>query len=55
MGTIVTEADNVELNGKPVRIEKQDIYHASQTPQYVTTVRDPQGRKTVMDLVQGIN
>jgi pseudouridine synthase len=56
MGTIVTEADNVELNGKPVRIEKNKIYIMLHKPrEYVTTVRDPQGRKTVMDLVQGIN
>lgn len=56
MGATVSAADKVEFNGKPVRIEKSKVYIMLHKPrEYVTTAHDPQGRKTVMDLIQGLN
>jgi len=56
LGTTVSEADKVEFNGKPVRIEKNKVYIMLHKPrEYVTTVHDPQGRRTVMDLIQDLN
>ena len=56
MGAIVSEADKVEFNGKPVSIEKNKVYIMLNKPrEYVTTMHDPQGRKTVMDLIRNLN
>ena len=56
LGTTVSATDKVELNGKPVSIEKNKVYIMLNKPSgYVTTVHDPQGRKTVMDLIQDLN
>ncbi len=56
MGTTVTAKDRVEVDGKPVRLEKNKVYILLHKPKgYVTTVHDPEGRDTVMDLIQGID
>jgi len=55
MGVSVTSEDRVEVDGKPVRLEKNKVYILLHKPKgYVTTVHDPQGRDTVMDLLQGV-
>lgn len=55
MGTTVTEKDRVEVNGKLVRLEKKKAYILMHKPRgYVTTVHDPEGRKTVLDLIDGV-
>lgn len=55
MGTIVSNGDRVEVDGKPIRKEKKLVYIMLNKPAgYVSTVSDPQGRKTVLDLVKGV-
>lgn len=55
MGITVSAHDLVECDGKPVVPEENPVYIMLNKPEgYVTTVSDPQGRKTVMDLVEGI-
>lgn len=55
MGVTVTSKDRVEVDGKPVRLEKKKVYILLHKPKgYVTTVHDPEGRNTVMDLIQGV-
>lgn len=62
-GVIVTEQgvkidpdrDVVKVNGKPVKTEEELVYLLLNKPSgYVTTVSDPQGRPTVMDLLQDV-
>lgn len=49
------ERDVVKVNGKPVRPEEELVYLLLNKPAgYVTTVSDPQGRPTVMDLLQDV-
>src|SRR5437879_2827310 len=62
-GQIVTELgskadiehDHIRVNGKLLHGPEQPIYLAMNKPKgYVTTLRDPEGRPTVMDLLRGI-
>ena len=62
-GRVVTElgaradptVDDVTVDCRPVRLPKEHAYLALHKPAgYVTTVRDPQGRPTVMSLVPPI-
>ena len=47
----VNEMDEVIFNGKRIRLDQQTIVYVMNKPKgYITTARDPQGRKTVMDL-----
>jgi 23S rRNA pseudouridine2605 synthase len=47
--------DHVKVDGKLIRAPEHLVYLALHKPKNcVTTVSDPQGRETVMDLVQGI-
>lgn len=44
--------DTIQLDGKILTLEKKKIYILLNKPRgYVTTVNDPQGRPTVMDLI----
>ena len=52
LGTTVAEADVVTLDEKPVAIAAERIYLAlNKPPNVVTTLHDPQGRRTIVDLL----
>src|SRR3954466_4630282 len=62
-GTVVTElgtkadaeADHLRVNGKLRQREPRHIYLLLNKPKgYVTTVKDPEERPTVMDLIRGV-
>jgi 23S rRNA pseudouridine2605 synthase len=62
-GTIITELgskadlerDHIKVDGKLLHAPKRLVYIALNKPTgYVTTVSDPQGRNTVMDLIKGV-
>jgi 23S rRNA pseudouridine2605 synthase len=62
-GSVVTElgsradaaVDRITLDGRPVRIESERVYILLNKPVgYVTTMKDPQGRPVVTDLLKGI-
>ena len=62
-GTVVTElgsradasGDRITLDGRPLRIEAERIYILLNKPAgYVTTLKDPQGRPVVTDLLKGV-
>ncbi len=53
LGTKVLRTDAVMFHNQPVRIEKKVYVLLNKPKDYVTTVDDPQKRKTVMDLVRG--
>ena len=48
------ERDKISIDGTPLPRREQFLYFALYKPKgYVTTVNDPQGRPTVMDLMRG--
>jgi 23S rRNA pseudouridine2605 synthase len=49
------ERDHIKVDGKLLRPPRRLVYIALNKPKgYVTTVSDPQGRPTVMDLIKGV-
>ncbi|MDR3747714.1 MAG: pseudouridine synthase [Acidobacteriota bacterium] len=47
--------DNIKVNGKPLSGPERHVYLLLHKPKgYVTTVTDPEGRPTVLDLVRGV-
>lgn len=56
LGTKVSEDDVISLDGREVPVRKDSpVYIILNKPKgYITTVKDPQGRKTVMDLVSNL-
>jgi 23S rRNA pseudouridine2605 synthase len=60
-GSVITEPgfkvsgkEEVKVNGKKVSIQKELVYILLNKPKdYITTSDDPQGRKTVLDLIKG--
>jgi len=51
LGTTVGKGDEVRLEGKLVRPEKPVYILMNKPKDIITTLRDPRGRKTVMDLI----
>lgn len=55
-GHKVNEKDEVKVNGKKISIQKELVYILLNKPKdYITTSEDPQGRKTIMDLMKGVS
>lgn len=55
MGLKVCDSDLISVDGRKLKTEESKVYVILNKPKgYVTTVSDPEGRKTVMDLVTGI-
>lgn len=55
-GHKVLETDEVTFNGKKVTVQKELVYILLNKPKdYITTSNDPQGRKTIMDLMKGVS
>ena len=49
------ELDHIRVNGKLLHGPEQHVYLLMNKPKgYVTTLRDPEGRPTVMDLLHGV-
>jgi 23S rRNA pseudouridine2605 synthase len=49
------DADRIEVDGRPLRLEQPKAYLLLNKPAgYVTTARDPQGRKLVNDLLRDV-
>src|SRR5712691_9472938 len=49
------ERDHIRVNGKLLHGVERHVYLLMNKPKgYVTTVHDPEGRPTVMDLLRGI-
>jgi 23S rRNA pseudouridine2605 synthase len=52
-GFRVTRGDKIQVNGKPVSINERFVYILLNKPKdFITTTEDPQGRKTVLDIVK---
>jgi 23S rRNA pseudouridine2605 synthase len=50
------DADHIKVDGKPLRGAERHVYLLLNKPKgYVTTVSDPEGRPTVMDLVKNVS
>lgn len=55
-GHKVTDKDEVKVNGKKISIQKELVYILLNKPKdYITTSEDPQGRRTIMDLMRGVS
>lgn len=55
LGTRVGDGDRVEVDGKEIRPAEKQVYIMLNKPAgYVTTSRDQFSRKTVLDLIQGV-
>ena len=49
----VSQSDIIKVNGKKISLQKNLVYILINKPKdYITTTDDPEGRKTVMDLVK---
>jgi 23S rRNA pseudouridine2605 synthase len=52
-GFKVSERDEIKVNGKQINIRKNMVYVLLNKPKdFITTTEDPQGRKTVLDLIK---
>ncbi|HET6373181.1 MAG TPA: pseudouridine synthase [Candidatus Polarisedimenticolia bacterium] len=63
-GTVVTtpgtrvdpERDHIKIDGKRIKEAGRRVYYLlNKPPGFVTSVRDPQGRPVVMDLLRGVS
>jgi 23S rRNA pseudouridine2605 synthase len=49
----VTEADAISVDGRPIKLERRHVVFALNKPAgYVSTAKDPQGRPTVVSLIE---
>src|ERR1700693_3269755 len=49
------ERDHIKVDGKHIRAPEKPVYLLMNKPRsFVTTVSDPEGRKTVMELLRGV-
>ncbi|MEZ4886230.1 MAG: pseudouridine synthase [Chitinophagales bacterium] len=55
MGYRIQEGDRVQFKGKKVEPQDKTYILLNKPKDMITTTNDPQGRKTVMDLVQGVD
>ncbi len=53
MGTKVLPGDEIKFNGERLREEKKVYLLLNKPKDYVTTMEDPNAKKTVMELIQG--
>lgn len=53
LGFRVSPDDDVRMDGKPLRMEKMVYILLNKPKDYITTSDDPQGRRTVLSLIQG--
>ena len=52
LGTLVSVDDRVDVSGKRIALDKQPAYILMHKPvNVVTTMRDPQGRRTIAELI----
>lgn len=52
----VAERDNIELKGKRVELQVKPVYILMNKPKdHITTTKDEKGRKTVLDLLKGVD
>ena len=51
LGTEVNEEDEVTVNGRTVKLKKNEYYILNKPKGYICSVSDDKGRKTVMDLM----
>src|SRR6185437_5147465 len=51
VGTLVSEGDDVRVDGRPVQVQATMVVLLHKPAGVVTTARDPQGRPTVVELV----
>ena len=52
LGTKVSRSDTVTYNGKKLRSEKPVYLLLNKPKDHITTMEDPEGRKTVIDLIK---
>ncbi len=53
-GYKVSQADKITVKGKEIFLQKNNVYILLNKPKdFITTATDPQGRKTVVDLIKG--
>jgi len=52
LGTKVKKTDKVELDNKPLSISEKSYIILNKPKDHITTTHDPQGRKTVMELIK---
>ncbi len=53
-GYKVSQADKITVKGKAIFLQKNNVYILLNKPKdFITTANDPEGRKTVLDLIKG--
>lgn len=55
LGTTVKPGDQVEVDGKPITMEEENVYYLLNKPiGYITSAADEKGRETVLDLLKDV-